>query len=55
MKEYQPYGEEWKKEMRKFSKDYLIHLLACANVKLKRIEDLHIHSLKIINNQIPPF
>jgi len=37
-KEYIPFGEEWKKEMKKLSKDILIHMLKNAYLELQSLK-----------------
>ena len=46
-KDYIPFGEEWEKEMMKFSKIRLIRLLADALKELKTIEKVIEGSIKL--------
>lgn len=52
MKEdYEPYGEEWVKEMKKLPKDFLIEMVKKANLRIQELEN-PLSSIKdrIINN-----
>lgn len=36
---YIPYGEEWKKEMKKLTKEFLIEMLKRAHLERQRLEE----------------